>query len=62
MTNQEIKKTIKIPWKIYKEAAYQDILRMYPGLVDNPQFMKSGGYEPDREVYDIPEYVEFEIL
>lgn len=59
------KRTIKLPWKVYKEAAFQDLKKIYPKLKDNKEnrevFMRKGGYEPDHEVFDIPDYVEFEI-
>ena len=58
---KEENKKIKLPWKVYKEAAYQDMLRIYPGLKNDAVFMRKSGYEPDCEVYDIPDYVEFSI-
>ena len=59
--NEEMKKTIKIPWKVYMKAAYEDIKRMYPSIKEDAKFMRTTSYESDSEVYDIPVYVEFEI-
>lgn len=56
-----MKKTIKIPWSEFVGYAMDTVEMKYPGA-EAPIFMKGGGYEPDYEVYDIPEYVEIPIV
>lgn len=54
---------IKLTWSEYKQFAMKAIKEKYPDVVDDDtvKFMKTHGYEPDGETYEIPEYVEFNV-
>jgi hypothetical protein len=56
-----MKKTIRIPWVEFLGYAMDTVESKYPGAT-NPVLRKTTSYEGDMDCYDLPEFVEIEIV